>query len=86
MYDGKLITESIHILRYIQEIFFNVALYLKDTDQQQCINDWMVLVTNNYNLLFKTLYVQEGNRRLAFKRRPNALVIIVGKRKTSDIL
>ena len=30
----EVITESIHILRYIQQIFTNVPLYLKDTDQQ----------------------------------------------------
>ena len=33
VYDGEVITESIHILRYIQQIFTNVPLYLKDTDQ-----------------------------------------------------
>ena len=30
--------------------------------------------------------MSDSNRRLAFKRRPNALVKIVGRRRTSDIL
>lgn len=54
VHDGVVITESIDILRYIEEHFPEPALYPSDPDQRQQVDGWMDLATENHNAVVKT--------------------------------
>lgn len=54
VHNGVVITESIDILRYIEEQFPEPALYSSDPSQRQQIDRWMDAATENHNSVVKT--------------------------------
>ena len=53
VHDGVVITESIDILRYIEEQFGAPPLYPSDAGQREQVDKWMNLATENHNAVVK---------------------------------
>ena len=54
VHDGVVITESIDILRYLEERFPDPPLYPSDPTLRQRVDAWMDDATNNHNRVIKT--------------------------------
>lgn len=54
VHNGIVITESIDIMRYIEEHFPEPALYPSDQEQHQQVEQWMNMATENHNAVVKT--------------------------------
>ncbi len=54
VHDGKVITESMDILRYLEEHFPEPALYPPDPDERKQVDDWMNLATERHVSDIKT--------------------------------
>jgi len=54
VHDGVVVTESIDILRYLEEQFPEPSLYPKDAGLRSVVDDWMDEATNQHNGVIKT--------------------------------
>lgn len=61
VHDGVVITESIDILRYLDEHFPEPSLYPADPEQRRQVDEWMDLATENHVGVIKTyMYSSTG--------------------------
>ncbi len=77
IHDGVVITESIDILRYIEEKFPEPSLYPSDPEERQQVDNWMDLATDihlgviktyMYSLVFGASKKPEGMKEYAEKQ------------------
>ena len=82
VHDGVVITESIDLLRYIEEHFPEPALYPPDEAQRQKVDEWMNLATENHNSVVKTFMYA-----VAFdSKSPEVMEDYVEKQKDKDLI
>lgn len=82
VHDGVVITESIDILRYIEERFPEPALYPPDEAGRRKVDEWMDLATERHIAVVKTYMYA-----MAFdSKSEDVMDDYVGKRQDEDLL
>ena len=82
VHDGVVITESIDILRYIEERFPEPALYPRDEEERRKVDEWLNLATERHMSVVKTYMYA-----MAFgSKNPKAMNDYVDKQEDEELI
>ena len=83
VHDGVVVTESIDILRYIEQQFPEPALYPSDPEQRQQADNWMDSATDNHMGVVKTYMYSQV---LGASKKPQMMEHYVEKQEDPDLI
>ena len=83
VHDGVVVTESIDILRYIEEQFSNPPLYPSDPEQRREADNWMDAATENHLRVVKTFMYSTV---LGASKKPGMMDGYTRKQKDQELI